>query len=974
MSLTVSTLDLNLPALPDSDQLISDLVELGTDLADLVKQSVASRQLIAHIASGSPFLASLVRRYPAFTHDALTRPPAEVFADICGSALQDAAGAQSQPELMSRLRVARSHTALLVAVADISGVWDCDAVTAALTSFADGAVSCATNWLLEDAVESGKLKPRKKQSSSDGYVVLAMGKHGAGELNYSSDIDLIVLYDPEKAPLKDPNDAAQFYVRLTRQLVAILQDRTADGYVFRVDLRLRPDPRATQIAIGFTAACNYYESMGQNWERAAMIKARPVAGDMRLGEEFLRHLVPFVWRKYLDFAAIADVQSLKRQMHAHKGHAQIAVLGHNIKLGRGGIREIEFFVQTQQLIAGGRNPNLRGNRTLQTLQDLVAAQWLQQEACDQLRTAYVLLRTLEHRLQMVADEQTQTLPESPQQFARFALFCGYGNPQILTDEITRTLQIVQGHYAELFEEAPELASGTGNLVFTGGEDDPETLHTLTGMGFEQVAEVSATIRGWHFGRYPATRSAAARERLTELMPALLTALAKSGHPDHAFIAFDRFIAGLPAGVQLFSMFKANPFLLDLVATVLGTAPRLAQSLSRRPRQLEAVLDPSFFESMPSAAELTAAFEALSAPQATLEEILDAARVEAREKALRIGIRILSETVSSRQAGLAYSNLADAVLQCMLEVVRRDIAARHGQVGEQALVVVAMGKLGGQEMTAASDLDLIFLYDFAKAAETSDGEKPLAPSQYFARLTQRLVTAITSKTAEGDLYEVDMRLRPSGNKGPVATHVDGFENYQATEAWTWEKMALTRARVIAGDTHLQKRTEQIIRDVLCASRDSNQTLVDVAEMRARMLDNAGDSSHWDLKLVRGGLVDIEFIAQGLQLVHAHDKPQVLQKNTLDALQALRDEGILEAADHDVLASAASLYQSLTHILRLCTDARFDPAAAPPGLKNLLLRGAAAPDMATLEAQLQDAHASVSAIFDRLIVRNHNITHS
>ncbi len=473
MNKALSATQVLLPVQPDEPALLAGVVEQAAALQPLLDRSAAVRSLISHIAAGSPFLSGLVRRYPEFAIEALTEPPDQLFAAICTRLEKQVASASSQSDLMRHLRIARNHAALLIALADIASCWSCEQVARALTQFADVAVACALDWLLEDAIEAGKLTPVKNQKPSDGYTVLAMGKHGAGELNYSSDIDLIVLYDPEKVPLKQRDDAAQVYVRITRALATVLQDRTQDGYVFRVDLRLRPDPRATQVAIAIGAAENYYASMGQNWERAAMIKARAVAGDLQLGEDFLRQLRPFVWRKYLDFAAIADVQSLKRQMHAHKGHGSIVVLGHNIKLGRGGIREIEFFVQTQQLIAGGKNPELRGNRTQAMLKKLVEAGWIEQVACDELDEAYVFLRTIEHRLQMVADEQTQTLPATDAAFAGFAKFCGYDDATELADRLTATFRKVQGHYAGLFEGAPELGSDAGSLVFTGAGNDPE---------------------------------------------------------------------------------------------------------------------------------------------------------------------------------------------------------------------------------------------------------------------------------------------------------------------------------------------------------------------------------------------------------------------------------------------------------------------------------------------------------------------
>ena len=965
MTNTLSASRVSLPAQPDEPALLAGMVEHASALQPALEDSVAARSLIAHIAAGSPFLSGLVRRYPDFAIEALTTPPDQLMATICERLARDAASAASQSELMRHLRVARNNAALLIALTDIAGQWSCEQVTRALTQFADVAVAQALDWLLEEAVEAGKLTPEKNQKTSDGYTVLAMGKHGAGELNYSSDIDLIVLYDPEKVPLERPDNAAQFYVRITRALATVLQDRTEDGYVFRVDLRLRPDPRATQIAIAIGAAENYYASMGQNWERAAMIKARAVAGDLQLGQDFLKQLTPFVWRKYLDFAAIADVQSLKRQMHAHKGHGSVVVLGHNIKLGRGGIREIEFFVQTQQLIAGGKNPDLRGNRTQAMLEKLVHAGWIEQVACDELNEAYVFLRTIEHRLQMVADEQTQTLPATEEAFAGFARFCGYDEPAELADKLTDTLNKVQGHYAGLFEDAPELGSDTGSLVFTGGGDDPETLATLTKMGFQQVSEMSAIVQSWHFGRYPAMRSATARELLTELTPALLTVLSHTGQPDRALIAFDRFMAGLPTGVQLFSMFKANPVLLELLATVLGSAPRLADALSRRPRLFEAVLDPAFFGPMPDETELTDAFASLLDGESSYEEALDNARIAAQEMALRIGMRIVSETVSAEEAGLAYTNLADAVTDHFLKVSSADLSLRHGHVAGEAVVVVAMGKMGGREMTSASDLDLIILYDFADGADASDGAKPLSPSQYFARLTRRLITALTSQTEAGTLYEVDMRLRPSGSKGPVASNIIAFEEYQENQAWTWEKMALTRARIVAGDEVLKARAEDVIRRALCAKRDRKQTLADVRDMRTRMLQGANNDDHWDFKHVRGGLIEIEFVAQALQLVHAHESPQALRCNTISALHALHDAGHLTTADHDALVAAANLYQGLTQILRLCSAGKFELKSAPVDLVAKLLRASGAPEVPVMQAMLAEANREVSEIFDRLI---------
>ncbi len=920
------------------------------------------------IAGGSPFLRQLMLRDADFTGRVFRAGPDELLAAEIDGLINFDSGL-SQPEAMQRLREAKRRAALLIAVADLSGRWPVERVTAALTDFADEALRAAVSWLLVDAARQGKimLASDADPQEGSGYVVLAMGKQGAHELNYSSDIDLIVLYDPESGLLSEPGEAAPFFVRFTRRLVQMMQDVTADGYVFRTDLRLRPDPRATQAAISIEAAALYYENQGQNWERAAMIKARAAAGDLALGEEFLGRLTPYVWRKYLDFAAIADVQSLKRQIHAVKGHGEVKVLGHNVKLGRGGIREIEFFVQTQQLIAGGRNPKLRGRGTLAMLDALAEAQWITASAAAELKEAYRFLRMLEHRLQMVNDEQTHMLPADDRSFLALARFCGFADAASFDAAIRRRLECVQGHYARLFEEAEELGTDAGSLVFTGGEDDPETIETLSRMGYHAPSEVSATIRGWHFGRYAATRSARARELLTELMPKLLSALAAMGDADRAFLAFDRFLGGLPAGVQLFSLLKANPRLLDLIATILGSAPRLAEQLSRRPKVLDAVLDPGFFGAMPTAAEMGQAIAAAMPDGLELDEAADRARIVGKEQAFRIGVRVLSETVSAVDAGTAFSQLAGLLLGKLHAAVTADAERRHGKPPGGRSAVIAMGKLGGREMTAGSDLDLIVIYDAEAGAEASDGPKPLAVTQYYAKVTQRLISALSAPTAEGVLYDVDMRLRPSGSKGPVAASLEAFASYHRESAWTWEKLALTRARPVCGDPALMHQLQRDIHAALAEPRDRDKVLADVVAMRGLMLREQGSTGLWDIKRVRGGLVELEFIAQTLQLIHAAAHLDVLDTNTLSALEKLHRAGLLDDATHAALKEAGLLYHRLTQVLRLCVDGPYEPEKSLPALNQLVASAAASPGIPAAEALLADTQAQVAGLFDKIVGR-------
>lgn len=925
-----------------------------------------ARPLAEAIATGSPYLRQLMLRDPDYAAAVFHQAPEALLdAEISGLASVDST--LSQAEVMRALRLAKKRVALLIAVADLSGRWPVEQVTDALTAFADAALQAAVCWLLADSARQGKvtLTDHARPAQGCGYVALAMGKQGARELNYSSDIDLIILYDPLTPLLPDSSEAATFFVRFTRRLVQLMQDVTEDGYVFRTDLRLRPDPRATQAAISIEAAGIYYENQGQNWERAAMIKARAAAGDVALGEEFLKRLTPYVWRKYLDFAAIADVQSLKRQIHAVKGHGEIKVRGHNIKLGRGGIREIEFFVQTQQLIAGGRNPTLRGRGTLAMLDALAAAQWISAGAADELKQAYRFLRTLEHRVQMVNDEQTHVLPADDLAFAALARFSGHADSEAFDAEIRGWLECVQGHYARLFEQAEELSADQGSLVFTGGEDDPETIETLAHMGYRSPSEVSATIRGWHFGRYAATRSARARELLTELMPKLLAALAAMGDADRAFLAFDRFLGGLPAGVQLFSLLKANPRLLDLLATILGSAPRLAEQLSRRPKVLDAVLDPGFFGAMPSEAEIAQSIAPVMTDDLPLDELADRARVVGKEQAFRIGVRVLSETVSAVEAGTAFSELAGLLLARLHAAVTADMERRHGKVPGGRSAVIAMGKLGGREMTAGSDLDLIIVYDAQPGAEMSLGPKPLSIGQYYARLTQRLIAALAAPTAEGVLYDVDMRLRPSGSKGPVAASLEGFASYHRDSAWTWEKLALTRARAICGDAGLMNELTRHIRQALSETRATATVRDDVVTMRRLMIREQGSTGLWDIKRVRGGLVELEFIAQTLQLIHAPAQPGVLDTNTMAALKRLHAAGLIVDADYAALKSAGLLYHRLTQVLRLCLDGPYEPDKALPALNHLVASAAASPGLAAAESLLAETEAQVATLFDRLV---------
>lgn len=922
--------------------------------------------LIRVLFGNSGFLTDCVLAEIPFFLDLLRRGPEESLKEIFRALAAEVAVSHEQAAAMRGLRQARRRAALTIAVADLTGFWDLARQLAALSDFADAAVRAALAHLLRQAAARGEVAlPDADDPERDcGYVVLAMGKLGARELNYSSDIDLIVLFDPEKARYQHARGPREGFVRLTRDLVRLLEERTSDGYVLRTDLRLRPDPGAMPIAISYNAAMTYYESLGQNWERAAMIKARPVAGDVALGQTFLKELTPFVWRKNLDFWAIQDIHSIKRQIHAHRGGGAIAVLGHNIKLGRGGIREIELFVQTQQLIWGGREPRLRRPRTEDALAALADAGHIESEAADDLTAAYRYLRKLEHRLQMVGDQQTQTLPDSEAGLAHIAAFMGHPDIAAFRARLLDVLRTVEDHYAGLFEESPALST-SGNLVFTGGEPEPGTTKTLEEMGFADGAKVFALVRAWHHGRHRATRSTRSRQILTELMPALLQALGETTQPDLALAKFDGFLAGLPAGVPLFAMLHANPELLSLLADIMGGAPALADRLSGNPALLEFVLAPDFFDAIPNHEALRQELEATLAQARDLQDVLDLSRRWANDRRFQVGVHILRHKADADDTGRALSDIADAVLAGLFAPVRAAFAETHGHIAGPGMAVLALGKLGAREMTVSSDLDLVFLYEADEGVEDSDGARPLPTSQYFVRLAQRFINALTALTPEGRLYEIDMRLRPSGNKGPVSTTLPGWRRYYEADAWTWEHMAVTRARVVHGDPAFAERIEAAIRGIVCAPRDPAKLLVDVAEMRARIEREHPAETLWSVKYLRGGLLDLEFLAQYHILRHAQASPSVIDGSTQGAFAKLAAAGAIGPALAQRLIEATRLMRQVQGMLRLLAAPAFDADSGTASLKAALAHAGGQQDFDGLRAALAGTAQDIHQIFIELI---------
>jgi glutamate-ammonia-ligase adenylyltransferase len=607
-------------------------------------------------------------------------------------------------------------------------------------------------------------------------------------------------------------------------------------------------------------------------------------------------------------------------------------------------------------------PVLRLRSTEETLVELTKAKWIDEETRDELTEAYWFLRDVEHRIQMVRDEQTHLLPEAEADLKRIAFMMGFSDTPSFSERLVEVFRTVERRYARLFEQETRLSTETGNLVFTGQNDDPDTLNTLKKMGFERPSDISRVIRTWHYGRYKATQSVEARERLTELTPQLLRVFGESKRADEAILRFDSFISGLPAGIQLFSLLGSNPALLSLIVNIMSAAPKLAEVIAAKPHVFDGMLDPGLMAELPTRDYLAERLRGSLQQARYYEEILDRLRIFASEQRFLIGIRLLTGTINGAMAARAFTHLADLIIEAALKAVIGEIEAAHGKFPGGRVAVAGMGKLGSFELTAGSDIDLILLYDYEETAGESDGAKPLDAVRYFTRITQRLIAALSAPTAEGVLYEVDMRLRPSGNKGPVATRISSFGKYQREEAWTWEHMALSRGRLICGDGSLIAEAQHIVGEVLSKTREIGKVTQDVTEMRELIEKEKPPAGLWDLKLIPGGVIDIEFIAQYLALI-APAKGVDAKVNGLNTGEALKLLGgkLMTAADVDTCIEGFALYTELSQLIRLCIDAQFDPKDAPAGLTDLVCRAGDCPDIKTLEGEVKRLSKAVRKVF-------------
>jgi glutamate-ammonia-ligase adenylyltransferase len=917
---------------------------------------------LAAIGGHAPYLAMLALREP----DIMLRllGPSSIKRGIRAGA--DAVMAQelaclerldpgaTRQWVAATLRKAKRRAGLAIALADLTATWRVETVTGALSNLADAAVSAAVRHLLHALHQRGVIALPYPDDPERGccFVVLAMGKLGARELNYSSDIDLVLLFDPSSPVYRD--DAQSAMARLARDLVPLLAEPDANGRVFRVDLRLRPDPAATPPVISVAAALTYYESHGRTWERAAYIKARPIAGDRDFGAAFLEQIRPFIWRRHLDFAAIADIHAMKRRIDQRHNDRAGVVFGRDVKLGRGGIREIEFIAQTLELVWGGREPDLRIPGTLAALRALAASGHLPADIARMLRAAYRRLRQIEHRLQMIDDRQTHSLPASATGMADFARFMGM-DERSFTHGLNPLMERVHSAFAEFFDAGDDATPSDPLDPGEAGSVPPAFAAALNRHGFTDSRHVAARLRAWHDGSLPALRAERARTLLDRILPRLINALGDQPDPDLAFRRFDQMLSAQRAGVQLLSLFQHNPALLDRLAMVLGAAPSLSDHLADHPGALDALL---------SAEEQIRDFAPLLRRQLSdardLEDHLTILRRFVRREEFQLSVATLEGRIDIDQSGVMRAELARLVLSALLSAVLADHQGRFGKVPKGRFGIVALGRAGAQEMMPGSDLDLMLIYD----RPPDNMGRGLDAGRYFTRLAQSLITALTASGADGPIYAVDMRLRPSGNKGPVAVSLGAFRSYHAEQSWTWERLALTRARALAATRGFAPVLEGAIRTALARPVPSAIIRADTTAMRARLARDAPARDGFDLKHRAGGMMELGFIVEALQLIHGPKRPDLFATRTVTALHHLADAGILPSAAADQLIAADHLFRNVQAMLRL-TGLTSPSETSPRAARERLLAVLGESDTTTLVASLDRHAAAVRLLFTRYI---------
>jgi len=878
---------------------------------------------LARASGHSPFLRDLIGARAEI---------ADAFVERGAAAAASLALEASADDLSAALRRQRQGLALAVALGDLSGELALEQVTQLLSDFADSAIDQAIRTAIAERVPDAE---------PQGFAVIAMGKLGSHELNYSSDVDLLLLFDPETLPRRARDDAGEAAVRVGRRVIELLQKRTEDGYVQRVDLRLRPSPEVTPIALPVNAAISHYESSALPWERAAFIRARPAAGDIALGRQFLDAIQPFVWRRSLDFGVIEEVRQISARIRDHFAQGANIGPGYDLKRGRGGIREVEFFVQIQQMIHGGRDAAVRVPATLDAIAALLAADRLDEDHAKELAEAYRLLRTVEHRVQMVDDAQTHLLPASPEALDNVAQLHGLGHGPALLD-------LLRPHVEKTGEIFDSLAPDERRQL----SNDPDILaDELAQLGFPDVEIVLRHIADWRSGKARSLRSPPAQQAFEAMLPGLLEATAAAGDPNRALNRLSDIIERLSSGVNLFRLLEARPALARLLAKLLAHAPALADQLARRPELLEGLFDASSFAMPPPAAEFAEILTEAMHGQ-PYDVGLDRVRRLVNERRFALGVQLIDRRRDPLEVTEGYAAVAEGALIALGGAATNEFRQRHGEFPSAELVALGLGRFGGYSLTHASDLDIIYLHTVEEGG-TSNGAKPLGPNDYFNRLASRVTAALSVPTAAGPLYDVDTRLRPEGAKGMLVVSLEAFERYQREQAWTWEHMALCRARPLLGSNEGKARVAAVIDGVLRMPRDYATVAADAAKMRADIARHKPPHSPLDVKLGPGGLVDLEFSTHVLQLT----RHVGLNTRLEVALEQLAAESLVPAT----IVNDLKLLSRMLVMMRLVAPGDIKPTAET---WHLVALACGAENWDELLAEHDAARQRIAALWDSI----------
>ncbi|MDH5785938.1 MAG: bifunctional [glutamate--ammonia ligase]-adenylyl-L-tyrosine phosphorylase/[glutamate--ammonia-ligase] adenylyltransferase [Chromatiales bacterium] len=834
-----------------------------------------------------------------------------------------------EKQLGEMLRRYRRREMVRIAWRDLAGRADLVETTADLSYLADACIDAALERLYEWHCKQWGT-PMSGEGEQQRLVVIGMGKLGAYELNFSSDVDLIFCYDQEGETGGGRRAIAnqEFFIKLGQALIRTLDATTAYGFVFRVDMRLRPFGESSALAVSFDAMENYYQVHGREWERYAMIKARVCAGDKNAGEELMARLRPFVYRKYVDYGAFESLREMKEMIAREvkrKG------MEDNVKLGAGGIREVEFIGQAFQLIKGGREPTLQRRRILTVLEALRGFNLLPDFVVDELVVAYTFLRNTEHRIQEWAEQQSHMLPTDEVGRARLANGMGFEDWAEFEPVLREHMRLVHEHFEQVFAAPQTEHAESDELDLTGvwqGSMDSElALTTLQQLGFAEGEEMLRLLGQVREGRAVRALSAQGRMRIDHLMPLLIGAVAKSKTPDETLRRLLAVIEAIGRRSAYIALLVENPMALSQLVRLCGASPWIAQHLSRFPHLLDELLDPRTLYAPPSREELANEVrQRLMHIDADDQEAqMEALRHIKQAHVLRVAAADVMEVVPLMVVSDHLTDIAEVMVEAAFDLAWRHLVARHGRpescderVCDTGFAVIAYGKMGGLELGYGSDLDIVFLHSKESEGKATGGERPLDNAVFYARLGQRMIHVLNTRTAAGELYEIDTRLRPSGASGLLVSNVDAFGDYQREQAWTWEHQALCRARFINGDAGIATAFNAVRQAILTSERDIDKLRGEVREMREKMRDNLSKDSDvlFDLKQGHGGIADIEFMVQFHLLAYSHQYPELIEySDNIRQLEALARVGLLSEEQAEMLTNAYRGYRARAHRLVL-----------------------------------------------------------